>query len=350
MNDDYQLLSHYGTDFPEWGSAPQRPLIDINMAHKGELLDSVVGTDPVTREPIVYHIIRCELCILTHVWPLPSLEALKQYYTEQFYQTDKTDYVARYEADREWWEQCVHGPILQQCHETLPVSHPGPVRFLDIGSGPGIALDVARQRFGWETNGMEPNMDLCLGLDRRGHDPIYGTLEDHMGRRARDPVVAAETWDIVYLYEVLEHQPNPENFLLDCYELLKPGGLIVTVVPNDYSPTQLQAQKQLHLKPYWLAPPQHLQYFTPKTLQLVLRRAGFSLVDLRGTYPIDQHLLEGQNYIGNDTLGRHLHQHRMQKELASVAAGTWLDTAARYRSQMQRRIGREIVAIGRKMP
>ena len=156
-------------------------------------------------------------------------------------------------------------------------------------------------------------------------------------------------WDILYLYEVLEHQPNPEAFLLDCYELLNPGGLIVVTVPNDYNPIQLQAQQQLGLKPYWLAPPQHLNYFTPKTLQLVLRRAGFSLLDLRGTYPIDQHLLEGQNYIGNDTLGRALHQQRMRAELQDMAAGTWHLREAQYRDQIRDRIGREMVAIGRKM-
>ena len=349
MNDDFQLLSHYDlTTWPEWGSAPRGPLIECDMAHKGELLDTVIGPDPSTGKPRIYHIVRCELCIITHVWPLPSPEVLATYYAEQFYQVDKTDYVDRYEQDRPWWEQCVHGPILEQCLEELQVPVPDPVRFLEIGAGPGIALDVAKQRFGWETNGMEPNHDLCLHLDRRGHDPIFGTLEDHMARRAKSPEVAAETWDILYLYEVLEHQPNPEDFLLCCWDLLQPGGLIAVTVPNDYSPCQIQARRNLGLPPYWIAPPQHLNYFTPKTLQLVLRRAGFSLVDLRGTYPIDQHLIHGQNYIGNDTLGRQLHQQRMTEELLMVQSGTWLQLEQQYRDQMQRRIGREIVAIGRK--
>ena len=349
MNDDFQLLSHYDrTTWPEWGSAPRGPLIDCDMAHKGELLDTVIGPDPSTGKSRVYYVLRCELCILTHIFPLPDPDALAAYYTDQFYQMDHIDYVVRYEYDRMWWETCVHGPILEQCLEELGEAVPDPVRFLEIGAGPGIALDVAKQRFGWETNGMEPNHDLCLNLDRRGHDPIFGTLEDHMARRAIYPDVKADMWDILYLYEVLEHQPNPESFLLDCYELLNPGGLIVVVVPNDYAPYQLQAIKQLGLGSYWLAPPQHLNYFTPKTLQLVLRRAGFSLVDLRGTYPIDQHLLRGQNYIGNYTLGRQLHQQRMAEELAVVAAGDWLQREQQYRDQMRHRIGREIVAIGRK--
>ena len=344
MNDDFQLLSHYDlTTWPEWGSAPRGPLIECDMAHKGELLDAVIGPDPEAGKPRIYYVLRCELCIITHVWPLPTPEALATYYTKQFYQTDHADYVARYEADREWWETCVHGPILEQCLEELGESVVSPVNFLEIGAGPGIALDVAKQRFGWQTWAIEPCDALIQSLADRGHAVVNGTLEIAQDRLHIRPI-----FDILYLYEVLEHQSTPDDFLLRCWDLLRPGGLIVVVVPNEFSPLQMQAKKQLGLESYWLAPPQHLNYMTPKTLQLVLRRAGFSLVDLRGTYPIDQHLLHGQNYIGNDTLGRHLHQERMAEELAVVAAGSWLQREQQYRDQMRQRIGREIVAIGRK--
>ena len=342
MNDDFQLLSHYDlTTWPEWGSAPRGPLIECDMAHKGELLDTVVGPDPATGKPRVYYVVRCELCIITHVWPLPSPEALARYYTEEFYQCDKTDYVARYEEDRVWWEECVHGPILEQCLEELQEPAAALVNFLEVGAGPGIALDVAKQRFGWQTWAVEPCDALIQSLADRGHAVVNGTLESAQPHLR--PI-----FHILYLYEVLEHQVNPEDFLLRCWDLLQPGGLIVVTVPNDYSEIQIVARDQLQLPPWWLAPPQHLHYFTPKTLQLVLRRAGFSLVDLRGTYPLDQALLAGFNYIGNDALGRQIHQRRMQDELAVVRTGAWLQREHWYRDQMRQRRGREIVAIGRK--
>jgi len=261
----FQMDSHVDwPSWPEWGSAPRGPLVDFDAAHRGEWLESVIGPDPATWTPRIYHIVRCELCILTHVWPLPNAEALATYYAEQFYQMDHADYVARYEADRAWWEQCVHGPILEQCHEEfLLKTGRGLLSMLEVGSGPGIALDVARRRFGWDTRGLEPNFELCLELDKREHDPIYGTLEKMMAIRRNHKIT--EAWDILYLYEVLEHQPNPESFLLDCYEILNPGGLIVVVVPNDYNPIQLEAQRTLNLKPYWLAAPQLLHPQNPAT-------------------------------------------------------------------------------------
>ena len=343
MNDDFQLLSHYDlATWPEWGSAPRGPLIECDMAHKGELLDTVLGPDPVTGKPRVYYIVRCELCIITHVWPLPSPEALARYYTEEFYQVDKTDYVARYEQDRAWWEECVHGPILEQCLEELGESVPDPVRFLEIGAGPGIALDVAKQRFGWDTWAVEPCDALIQSLADRGHTVTNGTLES--AQPHLQPI-----FDILYLYEVLEHQSTPDDFLLRCWDLLRPGGLIVVVVPNEFSPLQMQAKKQLGLESYWLAPPQHLNMFSPKQLQLLLRRCGFKIVDARGTYPLEQFLLNGRCYVGDDAIGRACHRERMQEELSDLADGKWLERENIYRENLKKRIGREMVFIARKI-
>jgi 2-polyprenyl-3-methyl-5-hydroxy-6-metoxy-1,4-benzoquinol methylase len=155
--------------------------------------------------------------------------------------------------------------------------------------------------------------------------------------------------DVLYLYETLEHQPCPEEFLLLCADMLAPGGVLVVVVPNDYNPLQLQAQQQLGIPRWWLAPPQHLHYFTPKTLQLLVRRCGFRIADMRGTYPLEQHLLTGENYIGNDMVGRKVHSARKAIELHAVGnAEDWDTLMAKYRGNLVDRIGREIVCIAQK--
>ena len=340
MMDDFQLAWHDGDDYPEWGSRPRRPLVRFDGAHQGEWMDSVIGPNVATGAPMVYHIVRCEYCILTHVWPLPAPAALAAYYAREFYQRDKPDYVARYERDRAWWEACVHGPILETCQGLLRLPPERPPRFLDIGAGPGIALDVAKQR-GYVTYGIEPSRALWPHTSARGHLIHHGTLETFGG--------VSQAFHVVYLYETLEHQPNPEDFLLRCHDLLMPDGLLVVVVPNDYSPIQLAACASLGVPPYWLAPPQHLVMFTPKTLQLLLRRCGFPLVDLRGTFPLDKFLLEGHHYLGNDQVGRRVHAWRMESELYAVAHGQWAQREQEYRANMAQRVGREIVCIARRI-
>lgn len=345
----FQEDYHYTAAWPEWGSVPRHPLVTFDRAHRGEWMDSVIGTHPATGVPQVYHIVRCEYCISTHVWPLPSEEDLSVYYAEHFYQQTKPDYVERYERDRLWWEECTWKPLITQAMASMQ-SHPydSIPHFLDIGAGPGIALDIAKQ-LGCDTVGIEPNSILAGAIDteERGHGALCGTLNDEM--MAVISYCGYGPWDIVCAYEVLEHQPCPEEFLLKCYELTAQGGILILAVPNDYNPYQLWAREHLGLPPWWLSIPDHLHYFTPKTLQLLVRRCGFEILDMRGTYPIDRALTEGQHYIGNDDLGRKVHQQRMQEELWSVKAGTWKKREAYYRRALaEDRTGREIIVIARK--
>ena len=328
---------HDGADYCEWGSAARRPLVAFDGAHKGEWLDSVIGPDAASGQPTIYHIVRCELCICTHIWPLPDETALKTYYETQFYQVDKVDMVARYERDRDWWEQCVHGPILRHVNALLPsIVHP---RILDVGAGVGIALDVAKHEYGFSTWGLEPNKDLCINLQRRGHCVMQGTLDDYVWK---------QKYHCLYLYETLEHMPWPEETLLRCYDLLEPGGVIVVVVPNDYNPLQLAACKYLDMNPWWLAPPQHLFYFTPKTLQLLVRRCGFTIQSMRGSYPLERELLQGRNYVGNDAIGRQVHEERMGYEMAMLHKGKWSEVEEEYAENLRHREGREIICIAQK--
>ena len=318
--------------------------------HAGYLLDTVVGPDVSSGQSRVYEVLRCEPCLAWHVTPLPEPAALARYYATQFYELDKPDYVARYERDREWWEKCVHGPILQQCKDYLRLDCPeeDQVRFLDIGAGPGIALDVAQKRFGWETWGIEPNKALCDALWGRGHTMFHGTLET----LPQGPLIALfddhPRVHVAMLYETLEHQGCPEETLLRVWELLEPEGVLVVVVPNDWNPLQLAACQKLGLPHWFVSPPQHLWMFTPKCLQLLLRRCGFEIVDARATFPLEKFLLEGLCYVGNDAIGRACHQERMAYELDAVVSGKWAQLEQTYRMNMVKRIGRELVFIGRK--
>lgn len=343
--------------WPEWGAfPPPEKYFEKDYftgmqgeMHAGEILDSVCGPDVERHhEQRTYEILRCHPCLAIHAWPLPSEEALARFYTERFYQQEKPDYVERYERDRPWWTACVHMPIIDTCARALALdSDTTQPRVLDIGAGPGIFLDCAKRQRNWDTTGIEPNTALADALTSRGHRGWHGMLGEERTTALWESVATLQP-HIVMLYEVLEHQICPETLLLNCHDIMADNGLLVVVVPNDYNPLQFAACAQHALLPYWLAPPQHLWYFTPKCLQLLLRRCGFDILDMRGTYPLEDFLLAGHQYVGNDAVGRACHQQRMQEELADVEGGTWVQREAQYRANMQQRIGREIVAIARK--
>ena len=337
--------THVTDDYPEWGSSPRGPLVDADMAHRGELMASVIGESVITPgKQVVYHVVRCELCIATHIWPLPSESDLAAYYARRFYVGPAAQEVAQHERDRAWYETCCYGPVLNQCHNILltqDVTHIP--RVLDIGAGSGILLDTA-QKQGWKTFGIEPDTEQCAELASRGHEPCIGTLQDH----AR--CVQRNAPDILCLWETLEHVVCPEDTLLQCYDLMKPGALLVVSVPNDYSPLQLAACQKYRIAPWWLIPPVHLWHFTPKTAQLLIRRCGFTILDMRGTYPLEVRMLDddGLCYVGNSTQWREYTGRKNAFELREMQAGRWHDLEDQYRANLAERIGRSIICIAQK--
>ena len=360
MYEDFQMAMQEPS-WPEWGGDMDRYYpwhiwtSPAGAHHAGHLLDTVIGPSVETSGmQQVYEVLRCEPCVAIHVTPLPSAEALAQYYATTFYDKDKPEYLVRTECDRDWWKSCVWRPLLKECRQLIRCgswTKARGLRLLDIGCGPAVSLDVGKSLF-METHGIEPNKAVCELARIREHILYHGTLESCTDGDSDDDYEydqdIRQSFHIITAYEVLEHQACPEDFLLRCYDLLEPGGVLMVEVPNDYSSIQLLAREQLHIKPWWLAPPQHLFYWTPKTLQLCVRRAGFTILDMRGTYPIDQALFHGQNYIGNDVIGRQVHTARMQWELDMVHKGKWSQVEAEYRVNLQHRIGREIVCIARK--
>jgi len=328
-----------GAPWPVWGCAPKRGYRINYKAHEGEIIGEKNG----------FLIIHCQVCILNHVVNLPSEEFLRDYYSKQFYKFSKPDYLARYEEDRWWWE-LHHGYTVNQALMLLrgstahydEDSWERKLTVLDVGSGPGIFLDVA-QRSGFITYGVEPCDEIAQLSRARGHAVLTGMLTDEkIGQ-----------YDMIHCYETLEHVSQPEEFLLKCYDLLLPGGVLFVVVPNDYNLLQLEASKRFNLGDYWLAPPEHLNYFEPKTLQIMVRRCGFKIHDIRTTYPLERFMLENNKiYVGNDQLGRECHRHRMSLEKDYKESGKWEDLMEMYRDQCSDpysgTFGREICLMATK--
>lgn len=241
--------------------------------------------------------------------------------------------------DLPWWTDCVWAPLLRQCAEAVACPEATPLRYLDIGAGPAVSLDVA-QRMGMATTGIEPNTLVAALAEARGHQMYCGTLETF---------TTSQRYHIITAYEVLEHQICADEFVLKCWDLLEPGGILAIQVPNDFSVLQLEACRRFDLPRWWLCAPQHLGYWSPKTLQLCLRRGGFTILGMRGTYPLERFILDdGLIYVGDDAMGRQIHEKRMAMELGLFEAGRWDDLMAVYRGNLAQRIGREIVAIARK--
>jgi len=96
---------------------------------------------------------------------------------------------------------------------------------LDVGCGTGSFLDLARQA-GLQTFGLELNPKAAGKARAKGHQ-IFDRLLHEL-----PPDACPGGFDMITLFQVLEHVPDPVGILNEAYAQLKPGGFISIAVPN----------------------------------------------------------------------------------------------------------------------
>jgi SAM-dependent methyltransferase len=141
-------------------------------------------------------------------------------------------------------------------------------RVLDVGAAGGSFLAVARER-GYEPRGCEPS--AWMSAFAREH---YA-LELHPGTIFDMPGPAGSV-DLLTLWDVIEHTPDPRAVLERAHQLLVPGGVLAMSYP-DYGSlaARLMGRSWVFLLTV------HLYYFDPRTMGELVRRAGFSPLRFR---------------------------------------------------------------------
>ncbi|MFL5241025.1 MAG: class I SAM-dependent methyltransferase [Gemmataceae bacterium] len=137
-------------------------------------------------------------------------------------------------------------------------------RLLDFGCGGGRFLKRMHCA-GWDVTGLDASEDavkrIRFGLGLRAH---VGTLPF--------PSLPDSSFDLITMWQTLEHVHDPLEALRDAYRLLAPGGELIISLPNiDSLPFRIFGHAWLGLDL-----PRHLTHFTPPTLHAMLERAGFS--------------------------------------------------------------------------
>ena len=130
---------------------------------------------------------------------------------------------------------------------------------LDVGCGLGQFVDVANSS-GWIAEGLE----LSSGAVDFAHRQGLAVRElDFLSEE-----IKPNSYDLVTLFEVIEHVPNPAEFLYRAGEVVRPGGLVCLTTPNFAS-----VDRFLLGKNWGLIHREHLTYFTPRTLRSLVKKA-----------------------------------------------------------------------------
>lgn len=295
--------------------------------HKGKAIDFVKG----------YEIIQCESCGFIHVNPVPTEKDLANIYKEEYYTTEKPQFIERQLEDLEWWN-VVYDDRYDFFEQNLPKNRR---RILDIGCGPGFFLKKGMER-GWKGLGIEPSRQAAGFAKGQGLDVLNCFLNKAWLEKSE------KRFDVVHMSEVLEHIPDPLSLCKIACTLLDKGGIICVVVPNDYNPLQQILRGKKGVDPYWLAPPHHINYFTFNSLKNLLSRTGFEIMYTTATFPMEFFLLMGENYVGNDALGRECHRKRKKLDILLNDQPLMKFKKEMYELMAHHSVGREVIVYGIK--
>jgi len=257
-------------------------------------------------------------------YPKPTPEELQRYYAELYYQDDSviqnTGYESYYTS-----EEVAHRRIQSQLilyalkKHRVSTSDYDQLELIEVGCGEGFVLAEAVNQ-GFNIYGIDFS-DYAI---QKFNPDIAEFVEFGDAYRLLQEVMAStKKYDFCVMQNVLEHVTNPKQLIHDVMRVLKPYGLCLFVVPNDYSPTQKKAlDLGLIDEETWWAPPDHLTYFNIQNGIAFVESLGFTVLDVFSTFPIDFFLFHpDSNYYKHPKRGKSAHWARIHLELLMAEAG-----------------------------
>jgi SAM-dependent methyltransferase len=243
--------------------------------HVGQVDDSINGAAPfciLCAAPLAIKydfgaraLWYCAACRLGQLAPLPTEDELMRLYASRSYfeGSDGVGY-ADYTGDAPQLARTFRAKLDQLLQF-------GRVQdLLEIGCGPGLFLTEARAAGIAGAVGVDRNPWAIAEARRRG-------LEAHVGSIQVLP--PERTFDAVVMLDLLEHVTTPLAFLAAVRQRLRPGGRLFIMTPNIRSLlARISGARWVSFKI-----PEHVFYYSPRSLRTLLDRCGFDVIAARGT-------------------------------------------------------------------
>ena len=209
-------------------------------------------------------LVNCPGCGTVQQNPLPGADELARYYPRDYH-------AYHYKDSRvaDWLKMRYSRGVGRAIRDIA-----GPTgRILDVGCGDGsflVALEVVGD---WELHGIDINPEVV-------REPLSQRLHLRAGQIERG-LYPAGFFDAVVATHLVEHVHDPLDFMRTCFDMLRPGGVLIGELPN------LDCWDRAVFGRYWggLHLPRHLFFWDPKSFAALGRSGGFA--DAR-TYPVLQ--------------------------------------------------------------
>ena len=198
---------------------------------------------------------KCADCGFVFTKDIPSSEALIDYYSSDY---DRTSYFSPITAVR----------YMQLLESFEPFRKTN--KILDLGCGYGFFLEIAKKK-GWDVYGVEITQEAVEHCEEKGINMFKGEV--------KNVPFEPNSFDIIVSIEVLEHLNNPVEHVKKIHELMRSGGLHYMSTPNFNAYLRYKLKGNYDIIGY----PNHLSYYTPRTLKKLFIQNGFKVKKMETT-------------------------------------------------------------------
>jgi 2-polyprenyl-3-methyl-5-hydroxy-6-metoxy-1,4-benzoquinol methylase len=219
-----------------------------------------------------YSVRRCEACGFGWVSPRLTEDGLASMYGDDSYWRSESPKSLGY-GDYRSQQTLYLKTFKQRLRFALRGGGPRGGKALDVGCAAGFCM-LAMSELGFEAHGVEISAEIA----RHAQEEL-GFETVHVGTLATSPH-APSSFDLITMWDVVEHVVDPRALLLRALELLKPDGLLVLETQNiDSAFARLLGPRWHHYKHR-----EHIYHFTPATITSLLESAGFVVEKLTPRY------------------------------------------------------------------
>lgn len=206
-----------------------------------------------------YHFLQCPVCTTITVSPFPSLAEL-----QAFYQSYKGTVDYNKKADKKL------SRAKKRIKRLIPLS-PGK-RFLDVGCNYGFTVKSALD-LGLQAKGIDIDATAVAASQK-----TYGTNFFSVSS-VEDYAASGQKADILYTSEVIEHVHDPERFVASIAKILDKNGILYLTTPDagHWRRPKIFADWEQAM------PPEHITYFTRKSIALLLEKHGLKVENFTWT-------------------------------------------------------------------
>lgn len=202
----------------------------------------------------VFNLRKCSHCGFVYLCPRPAASEMKAFYFDEYYGNS---------SGASGYLSAALFPLFRFLRKERVYRYKKAGRILDVGCGDGSFLNLMR-RLGWEVLGVETSDS---GIKRCAQKKI---------NTRKNIDFPEEYFDVITLWQSLEHIENPLLTFKKIYGVLSKKGILIISVPN------IESMEYLLFQSFWfhLDLPRHMYHFSPETLKELLMKAGFRTLEI----------------------------------------------------------------------